>query len=47
MAKKKVPKRIYKEGVFFYVGRPDEFRRSRTGAGLKGLMRAIKSGAKC
>jgi len=46
MPYQKEPLRIYKEGAFFYIGTPGYFLRTRTGAGLKGLMRAIKAGGK-
>jgi hypothetical protein len=40
MPKKEKPLEIFKEGTWFYVGRRGEFKRTRTGAGLRGFMNA-------
>ncbi len=40
MAKTRNPLKIFKEGRWFYVGRSGEFKRTRTGSGLKGFMSA-------
>tara|TARA_R110002020_G_scaffold218416_3_gene426267 strand:+ start:1032 stop:1163 length:132 start_codon:yes stop_codon:yes gene_type:complete len=35
-------KQIYREGVWYYVGVPGEFKRTRTGANRRGFLNAIK-----
>ena len=42
MAKRKQSKEIYREGIWYYVGKPDSFLRTRTGAGKRGWLNAIK-----
>jgi len=42
MPRKVQSKRIYREGRMYFVGRPNEIFRTRTGAGKKGFLNAIK-----
>ena len=42
MPKRKQSKEIYREGIWYYVGKPNEFLRTRTGTGRKGWLNAIK-----
>ena len=40
--KKLSPLKIFKEGIWYYVGRQDEWMRTRTGTGQRGFRNAMR-----